>query len=246
MFLRRRYWLFWIGLLCYWPALFIGTHLPPVQMQRCRGNDFILHSFAFFVLTLFFWLACFRFEKPDFKTRRPYVIFAILSLYAVLDEWTQAWVQRTVSLDDWLADFCGILAALAALWAFRRPLCWLTLYWVLLCIVRYYPHLRMYVSIMPEHFARYRVVYLALAFAVLTVFFVRGLSPAGRFLLHVPNLVLTVAVLGGYAVLDLYVRQWTGHGFAASDLVGSLSGILIGCLFIGGLLPRLLPPDDET
>lgn len=99
-----------LALTLYWLLLFVGTHLPPKQVQGTHVSDKLLHFLAYAGLA---FLTALSFA--DLTTRsvlRWLIIGVLLALYAALDEFTQIYVGRSAEWADWVADVAGIVAGL--------------------------------------------------------------------------------------------------------------------------------------
>lgn len=99
----------WIG---HWTLLCILTHAP-VQISAPivrRGEDKFVHFLLYFFLTLFGGLRIQRLQQD--RMRRRLLLWGIFYLaFAVADEWTQQYVGRMPSVNDWLADAIGVAMA---------------------------------------------------------------------------------------------------------------------------------------
>lgn len=99
----------WIG---HWTLLCILTHAP-VQISAPivrRGEDKLVHFLLYFFLTLFGGLRIQRLQQD--QMRRRLLLWSLFYLaFAVADEWTQQFVGRTPSVNDWLADAIGVAMA---------------------------------------------------------------------------------------------------------------------------------------
>ena len=109
----------WIG---YWIGLFVVMHRPldSVGPLPFPWADKIIHFALYFLLAVLgAW--CLRGARGDLTTRFLFGWAVVYAVYGALDEWLQAYAQRTASVGDWLADVCGIAAAtaIAAVWQHR-------------------------------------------------------------------------------------------------------------------------------
>lgn len=92
-------------------GLLILTHIPEKYMPdglETFDLDKILHIMAYGMLTALMIMAI---KSPRTWTLQ-LALFVILLVLAIADETTQAFVNRTASLADWLADIIGIIIAL--------------------------------------------------------------------------------------------------------------------------------------
>lgn len=103
----------------YAGALAIATHWPGVTIEGPIDRpDLVIHLVAFSIWTIL--LATSRLLGDP---RRPVTLPAIAlvaSAYAALDEFTQRYVSRTSSWDDYLANLAGIGTGVAAMLIFQR------------------------------------------------------------------------------------------------------------------------------
>jgi hypothetical protein len=114
-----------IGLLFYWPTLFIVTHMTlPSVVYQAGVSDKALHFISFFLLFLLVWL-CLANGRVNWKQPRIYYILITLLIYSALDEWLQGFVGRSTDIKDWYADSAGIIFAafLFTLLSLRPALC---------------------------------------------------------------------------------------------------------------------------
>jgi len=106
----------------YWVVLFILTHtrLEAFPTPSFSYADKLEHFGSYFLLTYLggrFWLA----GKVGSPGRVLLLWAGIYAAYGGFDEWLQQFVERTMSLYDWLADAAGIaLASVVLAWNKRR------------------------------------------------------------------------------------------------------------------------------
>lgn len=113
------------ALVLYWGALFVGTHLPgdPLHGLAGQGRDKLIHGAAFAGLALLLANVVCWWTRPTLLHYA--AMFALLALYAAVDEWSQSFVPgRTADVKDWIADAIGITLGLGifavAMWFWRR------------------------------------------------------------------------------------------------------------------------------
>jgi VanZ family protein len=105
------------ALLLYWPAIFIGTHIPqiPQWVGQIVVSDKVMHFVAYLLLSFLLWFAV----NPDKKVRwrKPAVWFILFVVvwYGVIDEWLQMYVGRNADVHDFFADLTGAVTGLAIL-----------------------------------------------------------------------------------------------------------------------------------
>jgi VanZ family protein len=121
---RRLPRLLWAATIACWVVLAVLTHIPldryipEKQKQWLQFLDKPEHFVAYFVLATL--LGC---SLAATYPRRPHVVWLtvpIVLAYGAVDEWTQAWVNRTCSLNDWFANAVGTLMAVVPILFFRR------------------------------------------------------------------------------------------------------------------------------
>jgi VanZ family protein len=102
-----------IALALYWLILLVGTHVPQKTplLPKDRVDKFV-HAVAFAALAL---LCAATWERTTarLKPRHLLWIWIAIALYAAVDEWTQTFVGRHASAQDWLADVIGAAFGLA-------------------------------------------------------------------------------------------------------------------------------------
>ncbi len=113
-----------VGLGCYWAALAVATHLPQLRIEHDKPlalrSDLFVHFGAFALLTVGLALAR-PLGRRASRRRTSLAAIAIVTIYAVVDEYTQGWVGRVVALDDVLTSLAGVAAAAFALLAQSSP-----------------------------------------------------------------------------------------------------------------------------
>lgn len=104
------------ALVLFWGAMFVGTHTPmPDTVDFSHGTDKILHfgAYAGLAFLLGFWRVVTR-----TVTFRDYAaVFGITFVYSIADELLQAIpvLHRTADIWDAVADWCGSVVGLTAL-----------------------------------------------------------------------------------------------------------------------------------
>lgn len=235
-------------LVVYWPLMFVTTHLSPVRLGRMdfHGHDVFLHSMAFFFLTLLYWRVRYGGQYPDPRTSKPYLVLVLMGVYGALDEITQTIVGRTGSWTDWLSDLGGAALALGMLFFFRRTIYWLIFYWLGLFFFTHSPNRAGLLRIMPEHMAQFEMVYLMIAYLILTLLWIRSMSPPGRIVMDAQVVILTLLALPLYALLDRGLCRWTGGTFSPAQLVGCLIGIAFGLIVCAACAESGAEKKDDT
>ncbi len=85
-------------------ALLIATHWPGLAIDGpIDRTDIIIHIAAFCIWTMLLALAI------DARARTLLLVALIALAWAALDEWTQRFVNRTSTLEDFLANAAGII-----------------------------------------------------------------------------------------------------------------------------------------
>ena len=122
--MRRLPRLLWAATITFWVALSVLTHLPldryipEEQKQWMQFLDKPEHFVAYFILTGL--LGC---SLAASYPRRPHLAWLAVPIalaYGAVDEWTQAWVNRTCSLNDWFANAVGTFAAVVPILMFQK------------------------------------------------------------------------------------------------------------------------------
>jgi VanZ family protein len=96
-------------LIATWLAAFTATHLPPSKIPDTGMGDVTLHTIGYFGLASLFVLTLAS-RRARRAWRVPLTLCAF-AVYGVLDELTQAWVNRRPAATDWLADMAGTVLA---------------------------------------------------------------------------------------------------------------------------------------
>ncbi len=100
-------------------AVLIFTHLPqetmPSPLQK-DGVDKLQHVLAYGVITFLFILSL----KSSPSLLSALFLFFAISAVGIVDEATQSLVNRTASVNDWLADIIGIIVTLTCFVVFKR------------------------------------------------------------------------------------------------------------------------------
>jgi VanZ like family len=108
-------------LICYWLAMFAGTHWPHLSLGRFPTNfDKVLHFSA--NCGLAFLMAVWLSTRRDVRLPQLGWIFAVVFVYAILDELTQPPFGRDCEFFDAVADWIGGLAGLGVFLAVRSAL----------------------------------------------------------------------------------------------------------------------------
>ncbi|RMF74578.1 MAG: VanZ family protein [Planctomycetota bacterium] len=103
----------------YWVFLFVCTHLPKARLPGPADSDKAAHMLAFGLLAFCYWKFAETFGRPVSEQLVWHAVL-VLTAYAAFDEYLQRFVGRSPSLEDWIADVCGIVAVLATLEFLRR------------------------------------------------------------------------------------------------------------------------------
>ncbi|HEV3341269.1 MAG TPA: VanZ family protein [Pirellulales bacterium] len=100
---------------CYWLIMFTGTHWPHVSLEHYPQNfDKVLHftGYAGFGFLIAAWVSARRkFGLRDFAAG-----FAVIFVYAILDEVTQPYFGRDCEFGDMLADWIGGTCGMGIFW----------------------------------------------------------------------------------------------------------------------------------
>jgi VanZ family protein len=108
-------------LICYWLIMFTGTHWPHVSLERYPQNfDKVLHftGYAGFGFLIAIWVSTRRtFGRRDFAAA-----FAVIFVYAIVDEVTQPYFGRDCEFLDMVADWIGGLGGVTVFLILRAVL----------------------------------------------------------------------------------------------------------------------------
>lgn len=115
----------------YWGMMFVGTHLPHIELPGSStivSIDKILHfcgylGLGFLLSLLIVTSAARRGESELFALRkRGYLVLLVIAAYAIFDELTQLLVGRSCELLDGTADLLGALCGvlIVAIWVAIR------------------------------------------------------------------------------------------------------------------------------
>jgi VanZ family protein len=101
-----------VGVLLYWGALFVATHVPgddQVDPERYIPHlDKLIHAAAFAGLAMLVCTGSTLWWRPGPQVYL--AVIGILAMYAAIDEITQGFVSRRQSDPrDWIADMAGTL-----------------------------------------------------------------------------------------------------------------------------------------
>jgi VanZ family protein len=123
---RRLRLLLWSATIGWWVLLATLTHLPldryipEQQKQMMQFLDKPEHFIAYFILTAL--IGCSLAISYPHRRHPVWLAVPLCMAYGAIDEWTQAWVNRTCSLNDWFANVVGIVAGVVPVLLFRRAL----------------------------------------------------------------------------------------------------------------------------
>ena len=94
------------------------THIPMKYMSHrlCAGGfDKLIHAVAYGVITIFFLRAV----RASISILSVFFIFCMVISIGAIDELTQSFVDRTVSMNDWFADVTGCFIVLCVVLYFH-------------------------------------------------------------------------------------------------------------------------------
>jgi VanZ family protein len=106
-------------LILYWIAIFVLTHIPIVHLSflvtQVNASDKTLHFLAYFLLGFLLWIAIHPFKKVEWRKSRVWWTLFVIVCYGTLDELLQAYMSRSSSIYDFIADISGATFALILL-----------------------------------------------------------------------------------------------------------------------------------
>lgn len=97
----------------YWLTAFVLTHLPPSELPKNRIGDKYAHFITYAILSTLLYL-CFWTARRSMAMSAG-VVLAIGCIYGAFDELTQPLIGRLCSLNDWFANFAGVITAIGLL-----------------------------------------------------------------------------------------------------------------------------------
>ena len=113
--LRRHKWVMG-GLSVYWPAIFIATHIPAIDLPNWVGQlgmeDKTMHFLSYLGLVSLVWFVVSPYEKVNWFRVKVWIILAVIVCYGAIDEWLQGFVGRQPEVKDFYADLGAALLGL--------------------------------------------------------------------------------------------------------------------------------------
>lgn len=107
-----------VVIVVYWATMFVATHAPiPQVVLEFALWDKLEHFCAYGLLALLLSLR--RVATGTWGRSAMLNILLITGSYGVVDEITQIPVGRQCDLVDWIADMCGLMAAIGCVTACR-------------------------------------------------------------------------------------------------------------------------------
>lgn len=104
----------------YWLTLIVATHWPPTfGPLPGQQSDKLAHLAVYASLA---WLLAMAWQHSAGRLNGRHLRFAWLAVasFAAVDEFTQPFVNRVASENDWLADAAGAAAGLWIFWLWNR------------------------------------------------------------------------------------------------------------------------------
>ena len=112
-----------IGLIIYWPGIFILTHIhisiPEWVTPPFAFTDKLVHYVIYLVLVLLWLMVTNPSPTSKFGKHIVWITLVMVVAYAGFDEWSQGFVGRESSFYDFVADVGGIVTALIAFCIFK-------------------------------------------------------------------------------------------------------------------------------
>lgn len=109
-------------LIGYWLLLVLLTHWPNPWPKKGEPNslDKVIH-FSLYAGLAFLATRAVASRQTSRPTRLQFaVIFAVVSAFGLLDEWTQPYTRRDFEWLDWLADILGAASGIGGYWLRAR------------------------------------------------------------------------------------------------------------------------------
>ncbi len=227
----------WLPLVLYWPMMFVATHIPAAKLPRFEiyGRDVTLHFSSFFILAILYWLARYRWQKPDIRKRSFYIAMIVFAVYAALDEISQSFVSRNCSIIDWLSDMSGSLTALILLILVRRSIYWLIIYWPAMFLITHWPSQDTPFLRLPPIWQQYDAALTMVGYSVLTMIWWRTLCPIPRFVFTKKILITSFVPMVLYAFADELFNLVIHRQFSTTDLYSALMGIIFAIITLSVL-----------
>lgn len=107
-----------LGCIVAWLAAFAATHWPLAHPPHIQVSDKTLHVVGYFTLATVFWLMLLAYGRA--APARACLTGIVMAAYGGFDELTQPMFNRFASVEDWVADLCGIVIAMAAMQSLLR------------------------------------------------------------------------------------------------------------------------------
>ena len=115
---RHKYILLALGV--YWPLVFTLTHIRVQDIAGRSGmSDKTMHSTAYFALTFLLWCAVSPYRRVRWNDRKVWLVAAAVAVYGAMDEYLQGFVGRSVEMQDFIANMCGMALAVGVLGVFE-------------------------------------------------------------------------------------------------------------------------------
>jgi VanZ family protein len=108
---KRKVSLVYIPLIIYWIMLLIGTSLPVDRLPSFHMSDKIIHSLAYFGLSILVYMTLLYQRKSKlFFDKSTLITILICLIYGIIDELHQLVIPgRFADTFDWFADSSGTL-----------------------------------------------------------------------------------------------------------------------------------------
>jgi hypothetical protein len=234
-FTRRRKFVL-AALLCYWPGIFILTHVPalPKWVLKAELGDKGPHFEAYLGLVFLWWFALYPYKRVHWFKPGVYVTICAMAVYGTLDEWLQGFVGRTPDVWDFAADMAGVMAGLLLLTFLEFWLAAAAVGSAVLFAAINVLHTDI-VQMLPTTSAMFFLV----GYAAIAVCWVNHL--ALRYRLHSPHRMwLPAALVGPLAVLAaVHICAALVHGnHHISPIIAGLGGItaVVGTAWVSGIV----------
>ncbi|HUV40942.1 MAG TPA: VanZ family protein [Sedimentisphaerales bacterium] len=218
-----------VALAVYWSTIFIVTHVPiPSLVYKAGVSDKWLHGVVYMVLVVLIWLAVSPYRKVNWRKTAVWgVLFAGLC-YSVLDEVLQGYVGRNADIEDFWANFGGVVAGVMIVWFFGFHSAVLVVTGV--CIFS----LANLTKVNPADLVpTANAVFNLFAYGLFTILWVQVIKPSERIKgFSLRYLIISLALPAGFLCAVELFSAIAGNGFRIENVIYSGIGIAGAVVFV--------------